>query len=135
MYLSVGFAELTIGSTLFIGEAPDAPDDIVTLYQGAGVPQFTLGARDGIPFAPQFETWRLQVHVRRSGSTAYPDAQALIRQIWFALQLTNVVMGDTRYLSLDAVDNPAPLEQDKQNRISFVCNFLVMRETEAGMIP
>ena len=133
-YLDAQFATLTLGSTLFLGQMPEAPDTACALYQGSGGrPSFTLGAEDAVAQRPQWESFRLQVVVRTADSaTSYTDSETLIWSIYRALSLTNITMSGIRYLSIDPIDIPAPLEEDKKGRISFVCNFEVLREPSTG---
>lgn len=128
-YVSDGFAWLNLGSTLFLGQMPDTPDDAVALAQGPnGRPDFTMGASDGEPHLPAFETYRLQVQVRAAGDeNSYPTAEAKCWAVYRWLCVSNATLSGVRYIVIDPVAVPAPMEEDKQGRVTFVVNFDVQR--------
>lgn len=130
-YIADNFAQWNLATTLFLGQMPEAPDRAMALHQGPGRPDFTLGATDGDPHHPNFEHFRLQIAVRAAGVNAYPDAEADIWAVYRKLNLANVTIGTVRYLSITPVDIPAPLEVDKKDRVTFVCNFDIQREPES----
>lgn len=121
---------LVLASTLFLGQEPDSPDTCVTLIAGpGGEPEWTMGAQDGVAQVPVYEPHRLQALVRAANTaTSYTTAEAQAWLIYRALSLTNVTLTGTRYLLIEPVAVPAPLEQDSQSRITFVVNFRVLRE-------
>lgn len=129
-YLAAEIGSLTLGTNLFLGQMPESPDDVTVLYARPGMPpDFSLGAPQGSPQTPNWENKRLQVVVRKADSqTAYPDGETLIDSIWRKLMLTEATLSGTRYLLIEPKDDPAPLEEDKKGRLSFVANFDVMKE-------
>lgn len=123
---------LTIGTDLFLGQQPDSVDTCVTVYARPGAVQFTMGAEDNVQHDPALEQPRLQVVVRRANSaTAYPDGEDQVYAIYRGLSLTNVTLNGTRYVAIEPVGTPAPLEEDAEGRLSFVANFMVTREPES----
>lgn len=128
-YLDAQLATLTIGTNLFLGQLPESPNTATALFHSpSGRPDFTMGAVDGTAQLPQFEWHRLQVVSRAANTaTSYTDAETLIWSIYRQLSLTNVTMTGVRYLLIEPVAVPAPLEEDKGGRISFVANFDVAR--------
>lgn len=129
-YLAGAGLGLTVATNLFYGQMPDTPDDCVVVYERPGTrPDFTLGATEGQPHLPNFENVRLQVVVRRDGETAYAEGSALITSIWRALSLGGgITLSGTRYLSIEPMDSPAPMDEDKQGRLLFVANFWAQPE-------
>lgn len=123
---------LVIGTNLFLGQQPDDVDTCVAVYARPGAVQFTMGAEDGQRHDPALEHPRLQVVVRRANSaTAYPDGEDQVYDIFRRLSVTNVTLNGTRYVAIESVGTPAPLEEDKEGRLSFVANFMVTREPES----
>ncbi len=124
--------DFVIGTNLFMGQAPDEPDAIVCIYERPGAGQYTMGAVDGVRHDPVLEHARFQVMVRTdSSATAYPTGSDLIYRIWRTLSVTNVTLNDTRYLTIESMGMPAPMDPDKQDRLKFVANFQAVREPEA----
>lgn len=123
---------LVIGTNLFMGQAPDEPDAIVCVYERPGVTEFNMGAEDGVRHDPALEHTRFQIMVRTDTSaTAYPTGSGLIYRIHRALSVTNVdLQSGTRYLSIEPMGMPGPLDPDKQDRLKFVANFQAIREPE-----
>jgi hypothetical protein len=123
-------AELNLGSTLFLGQEPDDPDTCVTLYAApGGEPEWTMGAEDDTPIEPIFEPHRVQAVIRNANTqTAYPDAEKQAWRIYRQLSLVNATLSGVRYLLIEPTAVPAPLDEDKKGRLTFVVNFTVFRE-------
>lgn len=125
--------DLVIGTNLFMGQAPDEPDAIVVVYERPGAPVHTMGAEDGERHDPALEMPRLQVMVRTSAeATAYPTGSDLIYRIYRTLSVANIVLtSGERYLIIEPMGMPGPMDEDKQGRIKFVANFSVTKEPTA----
>lgn len=131
-YLDAQVASLTAATNLFAGQMPDAPDTAVCLHHRPGAPVYHLGAEDGVPQVPVYENHRLQIEVRAANAaTAYTDAESLANEICGLLTLINVTLSGARYLLIEPTTLPAPTEEDKQGRITFVINFQIQREPHA----
>ena len=115
--------DLTIGTNLFLGRLPDAPDTCVALYQSGGsAPDDQFGSA-----APKVERPSVQVRVR---SADYATAEALAGDVWGVLVLVaNQTLTATRYLRLSVEQSPFPLERDAQDRPVFVFNLEAIKET------
>lgn len=98
-----------------LGDEPETPDEVVTIFDSAGLPPimaFGTEAAD-VPRA------RYQIRVR-GAAFDYATPRAKIGEIMTALQKTNV----TTDLCLMLVDsNPIPLGKDGSNRHILVVNF------------
>jgi hypothetical protein len=119
--LDTQFADLTIGTNLWIGQLLNSPTKAVGLYEyGGDVPTFTMGSIE----APVLEGPRLQVMNRDEGFVA---ARTLAKSIWAFLMQTNTTIGGTPYLRISPVDTAHLLERDKTDRVIFVCNYEIVK--------
>ena len=120
---TIATQDLTIGTNLFLGRLPDAPDSCVALYQtGGAAPDDQFGSA-----APQVERPSVQVRVRADD---YATAEALASDVWGVLVLVaNQTLTSTRYLRLAVDQSPFPLERDNQDRPVFVFNLEAIKET------
>src|SRR5574337_2076253 len=114
----------TLGTDLFTGTLPDTPDNAVALYEYGGVtPVSTLG-----PGQAKFERPRVQVLVR---ATTYSAARSKIESIYKLLHgLANTSLSSVRYLLVEAVQSPAFMEKDTNNRVKLICNFQIHKELD-----
>jgi len=115
--------DLTVGTNLFLGRLPESPDNCVAIYQSGGsAPSDQFGTA-----APALDNPALQIRVRAS---SYATAEALASDVWGVLVLVaNQTLTSTRYLRLEANQSPFPLERDSQDRVVFVANFNIVKET------
>ncbi len=129
-YLDTTFASIVAGTSLFYGAMPEEPDTCVALaVSPGGKPQFMMGASDGVAQLPAWEPHRVQVKVRTANAaTSYTDSETLAWSLYRAMSLTNVTLGSVRYLMIEPVAVPAPLEEDKRGRVLFVFNLDCLRE-------
>lgn len=120
-YLDAQQATLTLGTNLFVGRMPDAPDTCVTLYEYGGVaPDNTMGG--GLPV---LQNPSVQIAVRAS---SYSSAESLITSCWSTFEsIVDESLSGTRYNRVSAIQSPFPLERDTHDRIIFVQNFNVTR--------
>ena len=121
-YIDTNFAGLTLGTNLFYGMMPEAPDNCVALFENGGVsPVFTQGSTKTIKIErPQF-----QFLVR---NTSYETGTALANSIYvFLTQVVNQSINGTQYLRVVAMSNPSVIERDSNKRVIFTCNFDIQR--------
>jgi|TARA_R110002020_G_scaffold175414_7_gene367303 hypothetical protein len=120
---SISTQDLTLGTNLFLGRLPESPDTCVAIYQTGGLaPIDQLGTA-----APNLEVPGLQVRCR---AASYSTGEALANDVWGVLVLIlNETLTSTRYLRIEAQQSPLPLERDTQDRIIFVANYYVTKET------
>lgn len=112
----------TLGTDLFTGTLPDAPDNAVAIYEYGGVsPVSTLG-----PGQAKFERPRIQVLAR---ATTYSAARSKIETVFKLLHgLANTSLSSVRYLLVEAVQSPFFMEKDANNRVKLACNFQIHKE-------
>ena len=105
--------------TIYIGEMPDSPDALIALYARPGRrPMMHSGGDIRQP--------DLHVEVR---AATYSAATAKIDAIDAALHRTgSFVVGATRYVSIQAIQEMAPLSRDGRNRSLVSQNFEVKFE-------
>lgn len=117
----IGATALTLGTNLFLGRLPDAPDTCVAIFETGGtLPEQTMGS--GLA---SIERPRIQVVTRRPG---YSDARILAYNVWNTLEgVANESLSGTRFLRVSAVQSPYPLERDSTDRIIIVQNFDVLK--------
>lgn len=112
---------LTVGTSLFLGSMPDAPDTCTTIYEYGGMaPEHTLGT-DHIIRRP-----RIQVACRGPvGDYATPRTAA--DTAYSAMHMGTATLSGTAYYRVEAIDEPFPLERDANDRWIIVCNYEVMK--------
>lgn len=110
----------TLGTTLFVGTLPEAPDAAVAvLATGGAGPQYTISGT-------AYSVERAQVVVR---ATSYNAAQTTAAAAYSAcLAWRNGVQNGTRYLSFTVLQNPFLLGLDDIMRPRFVFNVEGMKE-------
>lgn len=120
-YLDAQQASLTLGTNLFLGRMPDAPDTCVALYEyGGSAPDNTMGG--GLPV---LQNPSVQIAVR---AVLYASAESLISLCWATLEsIIDMSLSGTRYNRVTAIQSPFVLERDSQDRVIFVQNFNVTR--------
>ena len=113
----------TIGTDIFIGHMPDAPDNCIALMQNGGDPPEVVGG-----ITSQIEYPRLIVRVR---NTSYSAGMSKANSILKALH----TVGDTnlsshRYLFIRAIGSINQLGRDHENRSLFSIDFAVTKEMD-----
>lgn len=103
----------TLEEDLFVSQIPSSPDNCVAVYDTGGLaPEF-------------FEKPTVMVHVR---NRSYEAGYALALDIKQHLdRMYGVVIGDTRYICIWALQEPAFLQYDSNKRAIFAVNFRVFR--------
>lgn len=117
----------TAATDLFKGDLPPSPDQavVVSEYQGTGPDTFFNTTSIN-------EHPRVQIKVR-----GVPHDRAAVRnrieKIYQAFDNRGafVTAGGTRYLNIESLHPPFPMEQDKNQRWVFVVNFAVIKERSA----
>lgn len=110
---------LVFREDLFIGIQPEAPDDIVTIYDMGGMPpQLTMDV------AKQ-ENPGIAIQVRNRD---YVAGYAIAEQIKDSLHgRAHESWNGTLYMAIYCISGPFALEWDENRRIIFSINFNVMR--------
>lgn len=113
------------GQDLFVGREPSSPPNCVTLFDsGDAGPQLLLDREDGT-----YEYEGMQIRVRHSSyNQAMKTARALSRLLHGQ---GNLRINGTLYTLIQALDSPALLEWDDNNRAKVVVNFQIQRTTES----
>ena len=112
---SIGVAELSFGTNLFIGIMPDTPDSCVGLYDTGGM------APDEAIEGLLYPTFQVRV---RGAEGGYQTAYALAQSVRNALhQLANQTFNGTRYLYIFASSDILFLGPDEKGRPLFSINF------------
>ncbi len=114
--------EGTLGTNMFYGRMPDAPDVCITIYEYEGQPPMeNFGAS-----AFSIDMPRIQI-VTRASREDYPTARdkaVAIRALLAAM--TEVTVGSTRILRVQSLGSVVPLGYDTNDRPKFAVNFQVM---------
>lgn len=109
----------TVGSSIFIGQMPDAPTNCIALYQYGGEPPLVVGG---------IENPRLTVRVRNA---TYLNGQNKARDVLKALHTLNEqTISAHRYLYIRAAGSIAQLGRDHEGRSLFTVDFIVTKELE-----
>ncbi|MBC7340891.1 MAG: hypothetical protein H5U02_00295 [Clostridia bacterium] len=107
----------TVGTDIFLGQLPAAPDNVVALFEYAGEPP---------DLHSSVEYPGLQVLVRNK---SYVAGRQKIEQTRNVLHgLTEATINGRRYLLVRARQSPEALPRDENGRALFVCNFRVIKE-------
>jgi hypothetical protein len=119
-YLSSGGMG-TVGSALFKGYMPEAPDDAIAVYETGG--GFPIHAMNGSAGQAKVERPRVQVVVR-SAEDEYAVARQRAHNIFVLLDgLPDRDINGTRYKWGQAVQSPFMLGRDSQRRPLIACNY------------
>ena len=117
----------TVGATIFKGQAPAAPDAVVTLYEYGGAPPEHVGGQTAIAV----EYPRIQVTVRGEPND-YAAPRALAETAYRALAAaSNRLLGTTFYGALSPLQAPFLLRKDENDRVIVAFNIEIMKELTA----
>lgn len=124
MSLIVDGTDLTPGTDLFIGREPASPDNIVTLFDTpGGGPWLGMRKEDG-----RYDYSAFQIRIRNRG---YDEAMSLGWDLVGILHgIGNQTINNTLYTLVEALDDPALLDWDDNNRARVVVNFAIQRSGE-----
>lgn len=117
----------TINTNLFKGAAPPTPDTCTTLYETAGIsPVFAMST------APAYEKPGFQVINRSTNyKTARNKAETIYRRLIgtgnITLKPTSTATG-TRYLNIEAMQQPFYIGPDENNRYLVACNYIAWKQ-------
>lgn len=126
VYLDANVAGLTLGTNLFIGRMPDAPDAAVAVGEPPGSPPTMHMGNNPVPI----EQPQIQIRVRAaSADTSYSAARTTIRACYNALKTASGTINGTRYLGFGPRQDPFPLGADDWEREEWSVNFDVWRES------
>lgn len=131
-YLSSGGLG-TVGSAIFIGGLDQDPDNALSVVETGGAPPLrTMGASPTSKSTPnaKAERPRFQVLVR---NTRYDVGRALIGDAFILLDgLADRLINGVRYHHIAAVQSPASLGRDRNERFLFACNFDVVKNVSTS---
>lgn len=124
---SLAEISLTTGTDLFSDSEPAEPDNCVTLYNTADAgPQLFLNIEAGDGPEDRYETVGLQVRVRNNNPNAGTKVSNDILGILHN-RGNDLVINQTLYTLIQALDNPQVLEYDRKNRAIIVTNYRIQR--------
>lgn len=115
----------TVGSTIFLAQIPDSPDDVLGVLPTGGLESIrTMGVND-LVLRPSF-----QVMARAKTSKAARDKIHSARAALHGFTGTLTGGAETaRYLEIKALQSEGvPLAVDDQSRHRWVCNFQVHKD-------
>lgn len=106
-----------VGTTIFLGWMPDAPDENVTLYEPGGAANIRV--RDGLDLGVEQPT--IAAITR---ATTYEAARTLAQNVYMACTgIDNVNMSDAFWLWLQPLHPPIYAGRDSKDRVTFNVNF------------
>lgn len=109
----------TSGWGLYVGQQPDQPDDVITVYEG---PDASTADPDNDLYNPT-----VQVRLRGTDYLATLNKALAVRDELLKQQLAVTVNG-TYYLGFWSQGGLNPLGRDEQDRVQFTMSFALMRE-------
>lgn len=125
-YLSTGGVG-TVGTDLFLGYLPEAPDAVVAVYETGGLPP--VRAMRSAPGQPVVVRPRVQV-LARAAEHDYAAARSKVGRAYDLLEgLGDRTLGGVRYLWVGAVQEPFLMGRDSQGRVMLACNFDVVKDS------
>jgi hypothetical protein len=105
-----------IESTISLGEQPESPDNVLTLY-------FSGGFAPSHSFDTKYEQPTMQVRIRnKSADIAYTKAEAVKAALDGQCELT---INSTRYISIFQMSDVLPLGKDAKGRTELTINFAI----------
>jgi len=108
-----------VGTDLFKGQMPDAPDVCVGVHAyGGAAPDDVTGC--------EYPKFQLQVR-STSPELAYAKAYALMEGLH---SLRSVTLGTTLYHCITADSSPIPIGEDARGRWTYTVNFSVYKEMD-----
>jgi predicted sugar kinase len=117
----------TVGTNIFKGQMPPAPDTCVAIIETPGrEPEHHFGS-NGIAI----EYPRVQIRCR-GAQQDYATPAALAQTAYRAMAaVANDVLNGTRYLSIDPLQAPFLIDRDPQNRLIVGFNAQLTKEVSA----
>ena len=119
----------TLGTDLFLGFSPDAPDAVTVLYEAGGqAPIRAMGQAAGLPVA---QRPRLQV-VCRDNALDYADARSKAKSVYAILDglcsRGDVTLSGVVYKWFAAVAEPTLMGRDDAGRVLIVVSYDVIKD-------
>ena len=113
----------TQGTDIFLGDMPDSPANVITVYEYLGAEPTQCMGSSGT--APSVEHPRIHVLVRNSTyNGAVTVADAVFDDLhWFKGTLSGVV-----YKLIQASQRPFSLGRDEDNNARLACNYRIMKD-------
>ena len=110
-------------SILFIGQEPDSPDTVITIYD-------TLGM---MPANPRWLIDEPTFQIR-SRSVSYETAYSqLLNARDILLGLPKTTISSTKYIGVWTTTDIASLQRDEEDRVILIVNFRMVRELSSGI--
>ena len=108
----------TRGTDIFIGREPDAPDNLIVVWEQMGQEPYNTMGPSGT--APYVKRPRFLVQVR---NTSFASGQTLADQIYSDLHRFTGTIGSTSYLLIRALNQPYSAGEDENRRAQLACNY------------
>jgi hypothetical protein len=108
----------TRGTDIFISQSPDAPDNLIVIWEMLGQEPYNAMGPSGT--APYVKRPRFQIMVR---NTSYASAQTLSDQIFSDLHWFAGTIGSTEYMLIRALNQPHSAGEDENRRAQLMCNY------------
>lgn len=110
----------TVGTDIFEGQLPPAPDDcLAVIPYGGQASVYTLGQ------LPDWERPRVQVLVR---NVSFAGAEATALAAYNALaKVANALLSGVRYVEITPLQSPFLLRRDDSGRVEFAANYAVQK--------
>lgn len=114
------------GTNLFAGREPTSPSNTLTLFDVPGGNRLLYKKRDLNDLGSDaYEYASFQIRIRNAD---YEQGMLQASEIIDILHgVGNEIVGGSLYTVIQAVDNPALLEWDEDNRAKIVVNFQLQR--------
>jgi hypothetical protein len=127
-YLSSGGIG-TVGTDLFKGTFPDAPDAAVCVYETGGLPP--VHAMNALPGQAVLRRPRVQV-VCRAAADDYASARSKAEDVYRLLDgFPHRLINGVQYHWGSAVQEPFPGGRDEKARVLVTCNYDISRAMSA----
>lgn len=114
------FSGMVIGTDIFIGREPSAPDNVITIYDTVGSPPHI-----GLEQADKYAYPSIQIRVRHMNYLSGYELGETIQDILHGAG--PLLINNTMYTIIKCVSGVAFLEWDQNRRAIFVLNFNLQR--------
>jgi len=111
------------GTNFFVGREPTAPNVCLTIFDTPGVGPLLFMNKDGRYDYANFQLRLRHTHYEQ-GMSAMDDLIDLLHGDG------NFEINGTQYTKIEALDSPALLDWDENNRARIIANFEIQRRPE-----
>lgn len=109
---------------LFVGREPTSPNNVLTIFDTPGIGPLLFMNNEG-----RYDYANIQLRLRH---THYEQGML---GMWELVELLhgegNIVIGGSLYTKIEALDSPALLNWDENNRARIIVNFEIQRRPQA----